>query len=68
LLESLLTEKVYGAEPPLTEMLQPAYATPWVPPGQEVVVIVNGPPAPAGVTVTDAVAVVVPETFVADSV
>jgi hypothetical protein len=47
-------------------MVQPAYAEPWVPFGQEVVVIANGPPD--AVTVTFAVAVVDPTALVAVSV
>jgi hypothetical protein len=59
---------MYGEEPPLAEIVQPAYATPWIPPGHEVVVINNGPPALAAVTVTVAVAVIVPEALLAASV
>ena len=47
-------------------IVQPAYAEPWVPPGHEVVVIVNGPPD--AVTVTFAVDGVEPEALVAVSV
>ena len=47
-------------------MVQPAYAEPWVPPGQEVVVIANAPPD--AVTVTFAVDVAEPAVFVAVSV
>jgi hypothetical protein len=64
----VLTEKVYGKEPPLAEIVQPAYAVAWVPPGHALVVIVNGPPALAAVTVTVAVDVVAPEALVAVSV
>lgn len=62
----MLTAKVYGGEPPLAWMVQPAYAEPWVPPGHEVVVIDNGPPEAA--TVTLAVAVLDPTPFVAVNV
>ncbi len=37
----MLAEKVYGGEPPLAAIVQPAYAEPCVPPGHEVVVIAN---------------------------
>jgi hypothetical protein len=47
-------------------MVQPAYAAPCVPPGQEVVVIVNGPPA--AVTVTFVVDVVEPAALLAVNV
>jgi len=47
-------------------MVQPAYAAPWVPPEQEVVVIARGPPD--AVTVTFAVDVVEPLALVAVSV
>jgi len=68
LLGFVLTEKVYGKEPPLAEIVQPAYAAPCVPPGHEVVVIVNGPPAAAAVTVTVTVDVIAPKALVAASV
>jgi hypothetical protein len=66
----VLTEKVYGKDPPLTEMVQPAYAVACVPPGHVEVVIVNGPPDPvvAAVTVTVAVEVVAPVALLAESV
>lgn len=54
---------MYGGEPPLATIVQPAYACPWVPPGQEVVTIDRGPPL--AVTATWAVAVVEPEEPVA---
>lgn len=62
----VLIEKVYGGEPPVADMVQPAYADPCVPPGHDVVVICNGPPAAAMLTV--AVAVAEPEVLVAVSV
>lgn len=62
----MLTENVYGGTPPLAVIVQPAYAAPCVPLGQEVVVIVSGPPEAA--TVTFAVAVADPAEFVAVSV
>jgi hypothetical protein len=52
--------------PPLAAIVQPAYAVPCVPPGQVVVVIVNGPPG--AVTVTFAVDVVEPAALVAVNV
>ena len=42
----MLTEKVYGGEPPLAAMVQPAYAESCVPPGHELVVIANEPLEP----------------------
>jgi hypothetical protein len=62
----VLTEKVYGGEPPLAAIVQPVYAAPCIPSGHEVVVIAKGPPE--AVTVTCAVAMVEPEAFVAVSV
>jgi len=47
-------------------MVQPAYDAPWVPPGQDVVVISKVPPD--AVTVTVAVAVTEPAALVAVSV
>jgi len=64
--EPVLTEKVYGGEPPLAAMVQPAYAEPCVPSGHEAVVIAKAPPA--AVTVTVAVDVAEPEALVAVSV
>jgi hypothetical protein len=64
----VLTENVYGKEPPLAEIVQPAYAAPCVPPGHEVVIIVNGPPVLTGLTLTLAVDVVEPEALIAVSV
>ena len=52
--------------PPLAVIVQPAYAAPCVPPGHEVVVIVNGPPE--AVTVTFAVDIVEPAALVAVNV
>ena len=57
---------MYGGEPPLATIVQPAYAAPCVPPGHEVVVIANGPPD--AVTVTFAVDVAEPAALVAVSV
>lgn len=51
--------------PPVTEIVQPAYAEPCAPPGQEDVLIVSVPPAPPEVTVTLAVEVLEPEELVA---
>lgn len=65
-LESVLTENVYGGEPPLATIVQPAYAAPCVPLGHDEVVIVNEPLD--AVTVTFAVTEVEPEAFVAVSV
>jgi hypothetical protein len=65
-LEFVLTEKVYGGEPPLATIVQPAYPALCVPPGHEVVIIANEPPD--AVTVTLAVEVVNPEALVAVSV
>jgi hypothetical protein len=62
-----LNEKVYGKVPPVAEIVQPAYAAPWVPPGQEVVVMISGPPALTAATVTVALEVVEPEELAADS-
>ena len=59
-------EKVYGAAPPLAAIVQPAYALPCVPPGHDVVVIVNAPPL--AFTVTVAVEVADPAAFFAVSV
>jgi hypothetical protein len=59
----VLKEYVYGGDPPLATMVQPAYALPCVPPGHDVVSIVRVPPD--AVTETFAVAVVDPEPFVA---
>jgi len=50
---------VYGGEPPLATIVQPAYAAPCVPPGHEVVTMANEPPD--AVTVTFAVDMVEPE-------
>jgi uncharacterized cupredoxin-like copper-binding protein len=52
--------------PPLALIVQPVYAAPCVPPGHDVVVIVNEPPL--AVTATFAVAVVEPATLVAVNV
>lgn len=54
--------------PPVTEIVQPAYAEPCVPPGHEEVLIVSVPPEPPVVTVTLAVEVLEPEELVAVSV
>jgi hypothetical protein len=60
---------VYGGEPPLAAMVQPAYPVPWVPPGQVVVTIARGPPEGIeDVTVTLAVAVLEPAASVAFNV
>lgn len=59
----MLMENVYGGLPPLATIVQPVYAAPCVPPGQDVVSTVNEPPA--AVTVTFAVAVLEPAAFVA---
>jgi hypothetical protein len=52
--------------PPLAVIVQPAYAVPCVPPGHEVVAIVNGPPD--AVRVTFAVDVAEPAVLVAVNV
>ena len=52
--------------PPLATIVQPPYAAPCVPPGHEVVSMVNGPPAV--VMLTCAVAVDEPEALVAVNV
>jgi hypothetical protein len=65
-LELVLTENVYGGVPPLAAIMQPAYAAPCVPPGQELVVIAKEPPEVVRVTV--AVEVAKPEALVAVSV
>ena len=57
----LVTEKVYGGNPPLAAIVQPKYAETCVPPGQDVVAIARFPPLPAAVTVTFTVDVVEPE-------
>jgi hypothetical protein len=61
----VLTLNVQGGVPPLAVIVHPAYAAYCVPPGHEVVVIVNGPPEVAAVTVTVAVAVLEPPALVA---
>ncbi|HTT34043.1 MAG TPA: hypothetical protein VMH48_10615 [Methylomirabilota bacterium] len=63
-LELESTENAYGGEPPLAVMVQPEYAAPCVPPGQEMLEIVSAPPEDV-VTVTVACAVFEPEEFVA---
>ena len=62
----LSTENVYGGVPPEAAIAHPAYAAYCVPPGQEVVRIVNAPPDE--VTVTVAVDVTEPALLVAVSV
>ena len=57
---------MYGGVPPVAAIVQPAYAAPCVPLGQEVVVIANEPPD--AVTVTFTVDVVGPLALVAVSV
>jgi len=59
----VLTANVYGREPPLAAIVQPAYAAPCVPPGHEEVVMANEPPD--AVTVTCAMDVAEPAAFVA---
>jgi len=63
-----LSEKVYGKVPPVAEMVQPAYAAPWVPPGHEVVVMMSVPPALTAATLTVALAAAEPAEFVTESV
>jgi hypothetical protein len=63
-----MNEKAYGKVPPVAEIVQPAYADPWVPSGHEVVVMISGPPALTAATVTVALEVVEPEELAADSV
>lgn len=49
------TEKLYGGVPPVAAIVQPPYAVFCVPPGQLVVVILNGPPDEVRVTFAEAV-------------
>ena len=62
----VLTENVYGGEPPVAVIVHPAYAVPCVPPGHEPVVIISWPPG--ATMLTCAVAVVDPVELVAVSV